>query len=183
MSQALATVPTGTWGADVGHSRVGFAVKHLGIATVHGRFTDFEGTLEMGDEISSAKIKGSVKAASVNTEEEARDEHLRSADFFDAVEYPEITFESTAVSPKDEETLKVTGDLTIHGVTNEVELDVEIVGTETDPWDNARVGLEVTGVISRGDFGMKFNQALGSGNMLVSDKIKLHLDVSAVKQG
>jgi polyisoprenoid-binding protein YceI len=116
----------------------------------------------------------------VNTAEDARDEHLRSADFFDAEKYPQITFTSTAIKADGDE-LEITGDLTLHGVTKPVTLKAEVTGTEEDPWGNTRVGLEVTGSLSRGDYEMKFNQALGSGNVLVSDKVKLALDISAVK--
>jgi polyisoprenoid-binding protein YceI len=173
--------PTGTWTVDATHSRVGFSVKHLGIATVRGTFKEFEGTLEIGDDLSTAKAYGTVKAASVDTNEAGRDEHLRSADFFDVENYPEITFESTSIEPIDEDSLKILGNLTIKGVTNEVELLAELGGTEVDPWGNDRVGLEAVGKISRDAFGIKFNIALGSGNVTVGDKVTLSLDVSAVK--
>ena len=179
---ATTAVPTGTWAADKGHSRVGFAVKHLGIATVRGHFAEFEGSFEVGDDLASSKITASVQTASVDTAEAARDEHLRSAEFFNVEEHPEMTFESTSISA-DGSDITITGDLTIAGVTNEITLSAEVLGTETDPWGNERVGLEISGSISRGDFGMKFNQALGSGNVLVGDKVKIDLDISAVKQG
>jgi polyisoprenoid-binding protein YceI len=169
----------GTWTVDPAHSKVGFAVKHMGIATVRGEFTEFSGTLELGEE---PKAHGSVKVASVDTNEPQRDEHLRSGDFFDAAQFPELTFESTGVEALDEDTYRITGNLTIHGVTKEIVLHAETQGTDIDPWGNERVGLEVTGQLSRGDYGMTFNQALGSGNMLVADKVKLALDISAVKQ-
>ena len=175
--------PTGTWNIDPAHSRVGFSVKHLGIATVRGTFTEFEGTLEIGDDLSTAKAYGTVKTASVDTSESGRDDHLRTADFFDVDSYPEITFESTSIEAIDEDSLKITGNLTIKDVTNEVELVAELGGTEVDPWGNDRVGLEAIGKISRSDFGMKFNMALGSGNVAVGDKVTLSLDVSAVKRG
>ena len=175
-------VPTGTWSVDPAHSKIGFAVKHMGIATVRGEFTEFAGTLEIGEDLSSAKISGTVTAASVDTNEPQRDEHLRSADFFDVARYPELRFESTAVEALDDEEFRITGRLTIHGITNEVVLHADVQGTDVDPWGNQRVGLEVTGQLSRGDYDMKFNQALGSGNMLVADKVKLTLDISAVKQ-
>jgi polyisoprenoid-binding protein YceI len=123
-----------------------------------------------------------VKVQSVDTNEQQRDEHLRSPDFFDAEQFPELSFDSTKVEAVDDETFRITGNLTIHGVTNEIVLHAETLGTDVDPWGNERVGLEVTGQLSRGDYGMKFNQALGSGNMLVADKVNLALDVSAVKQ-
>ncbi len=173
--------PTGTWTIDSTHSRVGFAVKHLGIATVRGVFSDFEGTLEIGDDLTSAKAYGKVRTASVNTSEAGRDDHLRNADFFDVENHPEITFESTSIEAIDEDSLKIIGNLTIKDTTNEVELLAEFGGTEVDPWGNDRVGLEAVGKISRNDFGIRFNMALGSGNVAVGDKVTLNLDISAVK--
>jgi polyisoprenoid-binding protein YceI len=181
MSREDLALPAGTWVIDPRHSRVGFAVKHVGIATVRGEFTDFEGTLEVGEDPPTARAYGTVRVESVNTNEPERDAHLRSADFFDVERFPELRFESTAIEWVDEDELRITGLLTIHGVTNEVTLKAEFHGTETDPWDNERVGLEVTGRLSRGDYGMKFNQALGTGNMLVGDKVNLTLDVSAIR--
>jgi polyisoprenoid-binding protein YceI len=177
-----AVIPTGTWNVDPAHSKVGFGVKHMGIATVRGEFTQFEGTLEIGEDLASSKAYGTVKVQSVDTNEPQRDEHLRSADFFDAAQYPELTFQSTSIEALDEDEFRITGQLTIHGISNEIVLHAEVQGTDIDPWGNERVGLEITGQLSRGDYGMKFNQALGSGNMLVGDKIKLALDISAVKQ-
>jgi polyisoprenoid-binding protein YceI len=175
-------IPTGTWTVDPAHSKVGFGVKHMGIATVRGEFTDFEGTLEIGEDLSSAKVYGTVKAQSVDTNEPQRDDHLRSPDFFDAARFPELRFESTSIEALDDEEFRITGRLTIHGMTNEIVLHAEVQGTDVDPWGNERVGLEVTGQLSRGEYGMTFNQALGSGNVLVADKVKLALDISAVKQ-
>jgi polyisoprenoid-binding protein YceI len=183
MTPATATtaVPTGTWNIDPAHSTVEFQVKHLGIATVKGYFSQFEGVLEVGDAGVPAKAYGSVKVESVETREEQRDAHLRSPDFFDAENHPELTFAATAIEPVDDETFRVTGDLSIHGVTQPVTFDAELQGVEQDPWGNERFAVEVTGQIKRSEFGMTFNQALGSGNMLVSDKVKINLDISAVK--
>src|SRR6516165_11172032 len=150
-------VPAGTWAIDPAHSKVGFAVKHMGIATVRGEFTEFEGTLEIGDEVSGAKVYGTVKAQSVDTNEPQRDDHLRSPDFFDAARFPEIRFESTKIEALDDEEYHITGKLTIHGVTNEIVLHAEVQGTDVDPWGNERAGLEITGQLSRSDYGMKFN--------------------------
>jgi polyisoprenoid-binding protein YceI len=174
--------PAGIWSIDSAHSKVGFAVKHMGIATVRGEFKDFEGTLEIGADPASSSAHGSVNVSSVDTNEPQRDDHLRSADFFDAAEHPALAFSSSRIEPLDAETFRITGDLTVHGVTNEIVLHADVQGTEIDPWGNERVGLEVTGQLSRGAYDMKFNQALGSGNMLVSDTVKLALDISAVKQ-
>jgi len=148
------SVPTGTWSVDVAHSNVEFRVKHLGISTVRGAFRDFEGTLEIGDDISTAKAYGKINAASIDTNE-----------------------------PLDEDTFEVTGDLTMHGVTKPITLTVETTGVEQqDPWGNERVGLEALGKLDRSEWDMRFNQALGSGNMMVSDKVTISLDISAVKQ-
>jgi polyisoprenoid-binding protein YceI len=176
------TIPTGTWTVDPAHSTVGFAVKHMGIATVRGEFTEFDGTLEIVGDLSSAKAYGTVKAASVDTDEPQRDAHLRSADFFDADTYEHLSFQSTRIEATGQETYRIVGNLTLHGVTNELVLTAEVGGIDVDPWGNQKVGLEITGQLSRADYGMKFNQALGSGNMLVADKVKLTLDIEAAKQ-
>jgi polyisoprenoid-binding protein YceI len=175
-------VPTGTWVADPAHSSVEFQVKHMGIATVKGQFSEFEGQIEVNGDLSAAKASGRVKVASLDTKQPQRDDHLRSPDFFDVEQYPELTFESTKIEPVDDETFRITGDLTLHGVTKEVVLEAIVQGTDTDPWGNERLGVEVVGKLDRSDFDMKFNQALGSGNVLVSDRVKLLLDISAVKQ-
>ena len=182
MTTATVAVPTGTYTVDRSHSSVEFAVKHLGIATVKGSFASFEGTLELGESLADTVAYGTVDVASVDTKEPQRDEHLRSADFFDTERSPQLSFRSTEIQPIDEERFTIVGELTMRGVTRELVLDAEIQGTETDPYGNERVGVEITGQLNRGDWGMKFNQALGSGNMLVSDKVKLSLDISAVKQ-
>jgi polyisoprenoid-binding protein YceI len=179
MSVTTTAVPTGAWTVDPAHSKVGFAVKHMGIATVRGVFGEFEGSLQIGDQV---RATGSVKAGSVDTNEPQRDEHLRSPDFFNAAEHPDLTFASTRIEADGDDEFVITGDLTMNGVTREVQLKAEVQGVDVDPWGNERVGLEITGQISRGEFGMTFNQALGSGNLLVADKVKLQLDVSAVKQ-
>lgn len=181
MSTTAVTLPTGTWTVDPAHSSVEFQVKHMGIATVKGFFSEFEGTLEVGEDLSQAKASGTVEVASVDTREPKRDEHLRSADFFDVERFPQITFQSTALTPVDEDTFHIEGDLSIHGVTKPVKLEAVVQGTDRDPWGNERVALEVAGQIKRSDFGMTFNQALGSGNMLVGDKVKIAIEISAVK--
>jgi polyisoprenoid-binding protein YceI len=181
-TRTRSAVPTGIWRVDPAHSSVQFAVKHMGIATVRGKFTRFEGTLDVGEELSSSKAYGKVDVSSIDTDEPDRDAHLRSADFFDVEHYPEITYESTRVVPLDRDSSTVYGNLTMHGVTKEVRLEVAVEGTDTDPWGNERVGLAASGTLKRSDFDMKFNQALGSGNMLVGDKVTISLDISAVKE-
>lgn len=180
-STTITAIPTGTWNVDQSHSSVDFRVKHLGISTVRGSFVEFAGALDVGEDIASSKATGTIQAASIDTGEAKRDEHLRSADFFDAGQYADITFESTKIDSVDDEEFHVTGDLTMHGITKPITLHVEVTGTEQDPWGNTRVGLEVQGELSRGDWGMTFNQALGSGNMMVSDKVRINAEISAVK--
>jgi polyisoprenoid-binding protein YceI len=170
------------WEVDPAHSSVEFSVKHMGIANVRGRFKDFQGTVEVGKDAWSAKARGSIKVASIDTGDEKRDTHLRSADFFDADAFPEITFESTRVEPIDDNSSRVFGNLTMHGITREVKLDLILQGTDTDPWGNDRAGAEVQGFLNRRDFDMKFNQALGSGNLLVGDKVRISIEVSGIRK-
>ena len=175
-------IPTGSWNVDAAHSNVAFSVKHMGIANVRGTFKEFEGALEMVENLADCRAHGTVNVASIDTEEADRDEHLRSADFFNVAEFPEMTFESTRVEAIDSESSRVYGKLTMHGVTGEIKLDVHIQGTDTDPWGNTRAGLEVVGTLKRSDYDMKFNQALGSGNLLDRDKVGISMDISAVLQ-
>lgn len=175
-------IPTGTWKVDPAHSKLGFAVKHMGVATVRGEFREFEGTIEVAEDFESSRAYGTVKAASVDTNQEQRDEHLRSADFFDAEAHPELRFESKRIEVLDDETLWVLGELEMNGVTREIELEVEVLGTGLGASDEERIGLEATGQLSRRDYGMRFNAALGSGNAVVADKVKLALDIAAVRQ-
>ncbi len=177
---ATLTVPTGKWKVDPVHSSVEFQVKHLGIATVKGQFKEFEGTLEVGPD--GAVAYGTVKTASVDTREPQRDDHLRSADFFEVDKYPEIGFRSTAIRPTGEDEFEIDADLSIHGVTRPVTLKATLEGYEPeDHQGNTRVGISASTQINRSDFEMRFNAALGSGNMVVSDKVKIVVDVSAVK--
>jgi polyisoprenoid-binding protein YceI len=167
---------------DPAHSYVGFAVRHLGISTVREEFKEFEGTLEIGEEVSMSRAYGTVRVASVDTRESDRDDHLRSPKFFDAAQFPEIVFESTKIEALDDDDFRITGRLTVHGVSHEIVLHAEVGGTERDRWGNERVGLEVTGRLSRADYGMKLQQTLGNGNVVVADKVTLALDVSATKR-
>ncbi|MGO9248943.1 MAG: YceI family protein [Solirubrobacteraceae bacterium] len=172
-------LPTGTWQVDPVHSSVEFQVKHLGIATVKGKFNELEGTLEVGPE--GARAYGTVQTASVDTGEPQRDDHLRSADFFEADTYPTIDFRSTAIRSLGEGELEIDGELTIHGVTKDITLTAEVEGTETDPQGNDRVGLSASTQINRSEYEVRFNAALGSGNVVVSDRVKILVNLSAVR--
>lgn len=174
-------VPVGIWDVDKVHTKIGFAVKHMGVSTVRGEFRDFDGGLEAAEE-GGLRAWGTVQAGSVNTNEAARDDHLRSADFFDAASYPEIRFESSSIERIDDERYRITGDLTIHGVTNRIDLDAELGGVDEGPDGELRAGFEVTGQLSRKEYRMRFNAALGSGNAVVADKVKLALDVELIRR-
>ena len=182
MSSATITpaLAQGTWNVDPSHSSVEFQVKHMGIATVKGFFSDFEGFLEVAED-GTVSAAGSVGAASINTRVAQRDEHLRSPDFFDVENHPELRFRSRSVEQVDDNSYRIVGDLTIRGVTREVELDAVAEGVDQDPWGKTRVGLRVFGQISREEFGLTWNQALESGGVLVGRKVKILLDLSAVK--
>jgi polyisoprenoid-binding protein YceI len=177
-------IPTGTWKVDKAHTQVGFAVKQMGVATVRGEFREFDGALEIGEDLADTRAYGRVDAASVDTNQARRDEHLRSPDFLSAESHPELTFRSQAIEPVDEDTFRVIGDLSINGVTNEAELTAELGGIDTGPEGEERIGLEVTGQVSRKAFAMKPDAALVAAlvNALVSDKVEIVIDVAAVKE-
>ena len=163
---------------DPAHSRVQFKVKHLMISNVLGSFKEFEGKATMnGDDYSSAVINFSINAASIDTEAPDRDAHLRSTDFFDVEKFPKITFEGKGMTPKDEDTFELTGNLTIKDSTKPVTLLAEFGGFMTDPWGNKKAGFSVTGDINRKEWGMTWNAALEAGGVLVGDKIKLNCDI------
>jgi polyisoprenoid-binding protein YceI len=167
-------IPAGTWKIDPTHSRVEFSIRHMGIATIRGSFADFDGVIHGGDE---PQISGAIRVASVDTRDEARDGHLQSPDFFDAERHPEITFASTRFEPG-----KLVGDLTIRGVTREVELVAQVTGAGTDPWGNERLGLELEGEIDRREFGVSWNTPLPTGGLLLGDTVRLTAGFSAVKE-
>jgi polyisoprenoid-binding protein YceI len=184
MSTAVDTLAVRTtWSVDPVHSNVEFAVRHLMITTVKGRFTDVRGTVvldEQHSEASSADI--TIGVASIDTREAQRDAHLRSADFFEAETYPTLTFRSKAVRDHSSDGFTLVGDLTIHGVTREVTLDVTPEGRTKDPWGGQRTGFTATTRIKRSDFGLTWNQLLETGGLAVSDDVKIALDVQLVAQ-
>jgi polyisoprenoid-binding protein YceI len=172
---------TTTFQIDTTHSSVEFSIRHLMIAKVRGRFTQFTGTLELEDgDLTRSTVKAEIDAASITTANDQRDTHLRSADFFDVAAFPQITFVSKQIVEKNGE-LVLNGALTIHGVTNDVTLAVENLGTAADPWGNQRIAFAARGSIDRKQFGLNWNQVLEAGGFLVGDKVELSLDVQAVR--
>jgi len=169
------------WVLDPSHSEISFKVKHLMISNVKGQFTSFSGNIE-GEDFTNAPISVSIATNSIHTNDEGRDGHLKSGDFFDAEAFPEITFSSTSVQVIDEDNFKLLGQLKIKGVSNPVTLDVEFGGIGTDPWGNQKAAFSVSGKIKRSDFGLNWNAALETGGVLVSDEVRLTADVQFVKQ-
>jgi polyisoprenoid-binding protein YceI len=173
---------TGTYTLDVAHSRLGFVARHAMVTKVRGSFANFTGTLELdGENPANSRAHVTIQVASVDTGNAQRDEHLRTNDFFDAATYPEITFVSTKAEALGDDNYRLTGDLTIKGVTKEVSVDFEFTGLVADPWGNQRAGFEGKAVINRKDWGVNFNAALEAGGVLVSEKITLEFDISAIK--
>lgn len=176
------TLPApGTWAIDPSHSEVGFTVRHLGISKTRGRFADFSGDIVMAERPEDSRVTVTIDPASVDTKDAGRDEHLRSADFFQVAEHPTWTFATTSVVPKGD-SWAVTGDLTVAGVTKPVVLDTEVTGLATDPWGNDRVGFVASTEVNREDFGLTWNAALETGGVLVGKTVKINLEVEAVLQ-
>jgi polyisoprenoid-binding protein YceI len=173
---------TGDYVIDVAHSRLGFVARHAMVTKVRGAFNDFEGTAHLdGNDPTKSHASVSIDVASIDTRQGQRDDHLRTNDFFDAPTFPKITFASTAVQKVDDATFRMTGDLTIKDVTKPVSIDFAYNGSATDPYGNQRVGLEGSTVINRKDFGVSFNAALETGGVMVSEKITLEFEISAIK--
>jgi polyisoprenoid-binding protein YceI len=171
------------WSIDPMHSEVQFKVKHLVISTVTGSFKNFQGTVETeGDDFNNAKINFSLDVNSINTSQEQRDGHLKSADFFDAEQYPHITFESTSVTKESDDNYKLTGNLTIKGVTKPVTLDVEHGGIATDFYGNTKAGFEIEGKINRKEFGLTWDGVTEAGSIVVGEDVKLQANIQLAKQ-
>jgi polyisoprenoid-binding protein YceI len=168
----------GNWNLDDAHATIGFTIRHAGVSKVHGSFTDFSGKASSADGNVSAEVE--IKTASINTRNEGRDGHLVSGDFFDAEQFPTITFKTTSVEI-DGEDATVTGDLTIKGNTQSVELKGEFNGTATDPFGAHRTGFSLQGSIKRADFGLTWNAALETGGFMLGDKVKLDIEAEFVK--
>lgn len=173
-----------TWKLDPTHSEVAFKVKHLVITTVTGYFRSFDGTVvtESEDDFTTGKIDFTIDTSSIDTNQSQRDEHLKSADFFNADQHPQIVFKSTAIEEKGSDEFLLTGDLTIGETTKPVKFNVEFGGTVTDPYGNFKAGFEVTGKISRKEFGLTWSAVTEAGAVVVSDEVKLQASLQFVKQ-
>lgn len=173
---------TGTYAIDPSHSRIGFVARHAMVTKVRGSFNQFEGTGYFDAENpANSHFELTIEAASIDTRNADRDAHLRSNDFFDMENYPQITFRSTAIERVDDSTYRVTGDLTMKGVTKSITFDLEYTGAAVDPFGNHRIGLEGSTVVNRKDWGINWNAALDTGGVLVSEKVTLEFEVSAIK--
>ncbi|HEY3436106.1 MAG TPA: YceI family protein [Actinotalea sp.] len=175
-----AGLTTGTWLIETSHSAATFTVRHAGISRARGSLAISEGVVTVGDDLASTSVTATLDAASVDTKDANRDGHLKSADFFDVENHPTWTFVSTSIAPRGDDYV-IAGDLTIHGVTRPVELVTEFNGAATDPFGAQRVGFSATTEISRKDFGLTWNAALETGGVLVSDTVKIALEIEAVQ--
>ncbi|MDO9137274.1 MAG: YceI family protein [Lutibacter sp.] len=181
LSVALVQAQT-TWNIDPSHSSIRFAVDHMVISEVEGIFSTYEGSvIATKADFSDAKINFTVDVNSVNTDNAKRDEHLRSADFFETEKYPKMTFVSTSVVKTGTGKYNLKGKLTLHGVTKEITLAMTYGGTTKDPWGNTKAGLKVTGVINRTDFGLKYNSVLEAGSLMIGEEVTITAKVQLVK--
>ncbi|AXH98194.1 YceI family protein [Ornithinimicrobium avium] len=174
---------SGAWRFDPGHTRVGFSARHAMVTTVRGTFTDVAGVIHLDvDDIASSSVEVTLGAASITTNNDQRDEHLRSPDFFDVEKYPQIVFRSSTIDEVEEDNFMVVGDLTIRDVTKQVAIPIALLGVQRDPMGNLRAGFEATRRLNRRDFGLHWNMPLDAGGLLVSEKVSLEFEISAIKQ-
>lgn len=171
------------WAIDPAHSEIGFKVKHMMFTNVSGKFTSFNTHIEtVEDDFSRSKIQFEADVQSVSTGNADRDGHLLGADFFDAAQYPKITFEGKSFTKIEDGDYELTGDLTLHGVTKPVKLSAEYGGLMKDPWGNIKAGFSITGKINRKDWGLAYNAVLDNGGILLSEDVKLNMEIQLVKQ-
>ncbi len=172
-----------SWGYDASHAKVSFTVSHFGISETEGKFTKFDGTvLADKPDFSDAVISITIDAASVNTEDEKRDAHLKSADFFDVAKYPGIQFKSKSLKPAGKNKYRLTGDFTMHGITKEITLNVTYRGSVVDPYKNTKAGFTITGTIDRTAWGLTWNGKLSAGELLVGNDVKLDINMELIKK-
>lgn len=182
MTVTSPSIRTGTWTIDPAHSEVGFTVRHLGLSKVRGRFNDFSGTAVIGETLAGASVEAAIELASIDTNNDQRDEHLRSADFLDVENVPRMTFRSTSVELDDDTSGTIHGELTIGDVTRAVELDTELHGVAVDAYGTTRAGFTATTRISRDDFGIDFQVPLDAGGVLIGDKVTIELEIQLVPE-
>ena len=176
------TTNNSNWNLDTVHSGIDFTVRHMVVSKVRGRFAKFTGNVALDEaDLTRSVVEATIDASSIDTGTAQRDEHLKSADFFDVEHFPQIRFRSTGIEKLGGERYRLTGELTIRDVTRPIALDVEYGGRGKDPWGNERVGFTAKGALDRKDFGLKWNQALETGGVLVSDRVELELELQAVK--
>ncbi len=174
------TLSTGTWTIDPTHTEIGFVVRHMGLSKVRGRFNAFVGAADIADDLTTSAVHASIDMASVDTNNELRDNHLKSTDFFGADNHPQMVFRSTAINGNGSEGI-ISGDLTVNGVTKGVDLETEFFGVGVDPYGNVKAGFAATTQISRKDFGIDFNVPLDAGGVLIGDKVTIELDVQLAR--
>ena len=173
---------TNTYNLDTTHSAIGFSVRHLLFAKVRGRFAQWSGTLELNEaDLTHSRVQVSIDATSIDTGTADRDQHLKSPDFFDVAQFPTLSFKSSRIEALDGDRYRVHGDLTIRDTTREVVLESEFSGKAKDPWGNERVAFTAKASIDRRDFGLKWNQALETGGVVVGERVEIELEVQAVK--
>ena len=172
---------TNNWNIDASHSGINFSIRHMVVSKVRGRFGKYTGTVHIDDgDLTRSSVTATIDASSIDTGAPQRDVHLRSPDFFDVEKYPELRFRSTRIERLGDDRFRVAGELTIRDATREVVLDVEAGGRAKDPWGNERVGFVAKTALDRKDFGLKWNQALETGGVLVGDRVDIELDVQGV---
>lgn len=173
-----------TWGLDPTHSGVSFTIKHMMFSKVRGSFKSFEASIEADpSDLTTASVSFSVDLASVDTNNADRDNHLKSADFFDVENHPKMTFTAKSIAKNGDGSYAMTGDLSLHGVTKSETFTVEFEGEGKDPWGNTKAAFHAAGTVNRTDYGLKWNAALEAGGFLVGDEVKVEIEVQAVKQG
>ena len=181
-TQLPTQITSGTYTVDATHSRIGFVARHAMVTKVRGSFNEFDAVAHIdAEDLTRSSAQVTIKVDSIDTRNEQRDGHLRSNDFLDIATYPEIRFASTSVTPVSEDVVRVTGDLTIKGESRPVSVDFTYEGSAVDPFGNQRVGFEGSVVINRKDWGITWNAALETGGVLVSDKVTLEFEISAIK--
>lgn len=171
----------GTWNVDRSHSTVEFVVRHLMVTKVRGRFADYDAVIQVGERPEDSRVDVTIRAASISTGDDGRDEHLRSADFLDVEAHPALSFSTSTVGASGDR-WAVEGALTVHGVTKPVTLDVELGGVASDPWGNERAFFSASTEIDREDWGLTWNQPLAAGGVLVGKKVRIELEIQAVRQ-